>query len=116
MRIRLNGWQRTGIVVSVIWAIGGPIYIDNRADRIAFEQFDFTYNTCRNAQEERQTGDPEKCMEQARRSYDEARGPFAQAGLGNWILQIFVPIAFGWLIAYALIGLLRWIRRGFSHQ
>jgi len=25
--MRLNGWQRIGIVASVIWAIGAPIYL-----------------------------------------------------------------------------------------
>jgi hypothetical protein len=29
--MRLNGWQRIGIVASVIWAIGAPIYMDNGA-------------------------------------------------------------------------------------
>jgi hypothetical protein len=26
MRVRLNGWQRIGIVLSVIWAIGGGLW------------------------------------------------------------------------------------------
>jgi hypothetical protein len=31
--MRLNGWQRIGIVASVIWAIGAPIYLDNAAEQ-----------------------------------------------------------------------------------
>ena len=27
--MRLNGWQRIGIVASVVWAIGAPIYLAN---------------------------------------------------------------------------------------
>jgi hypothetical protein len=26
MRIRINGWQRIGIVLSVVWAVGATIY------------------------------------------------------------------------------------------
>jgi hypothetical protein len=35
--MRLNGWQRIGIVASVIWAIGAPIYMDSAAERDADE-------------------------------------------------------------------------------
>jgi hypothetical protein len=34
--MRLNGWQRIGIVASVIWAIGVPIYMDSAAERDAW--------------------------------------------------------------------------------
>ncbi len=36
--MRLNGWQRIGIVASVIWAIGAPIYKDNEAQRAGMPQ------------------------------------------------------------------------------
>jgi hypothetical protein len=29
---RLNGWQRIGIVASVIWAIGAPMYLDHAGE------------------------------------------------------------------------------------
>jgi hypothetical protein len=35
--MRINGWQRIGIVASVIWAIGAPIYLDRAAEQKAWE-------------------------------------------------------------------------------
>jgi hypothetical protein len=35
--MRLNGWQRIGIVASVIWAIGAPIYLDHAAAGVEAE-------------------------------------------------------------------------------
>jgi hypothetical protein len=45
--MRLNGWQRIGIVASVIWAIGAPIYMDNEAQRDANDRFGQVYGSCR---------------------------------------------------------------------
>jgi hypothetical protein len=41
--MRLNGWQRIGIVASVIWAIGAPIYLDHAAEQEASEAFERFY-------------------------------------------------------------------------
>ena len=45
--MRLNGWQRIGIVASVIWAIGAPIYMDSAAERDADEKFSWVHGSCR---------------------------------------------------------------------
>jgi hypothetical protein len=45
--MRLNGWQRIGIVASVIWAFGAPIYMDSTAEGDADERFSRSYNSCR---------------------------------------------------------------------
>jgi hypothetical protein len=45
--MRLNGWQRIGIVASVVWAIGAPIYIDSAAEQTASAAFSRYYEACR---------------------------------------------------------------------
>ena len=41
--MRLNGWQHIGIVASVIWAIGTPIYLDHAARQEALDAFGRCY-------------------------------------------------------------------------
>ncbi len=64
--MRLNGWQRIGIVASVIWAIGAPIYKDNEAQRAADESFYRSYDSCRDVP----SNDPEQCLQRASRAHD----------------------------------------------
>jgi hypothetical protein len=110
--MRLNGWQRIGIVASVIWAIGAPIYLDDGAVKHAHELFAQSYEHCRDIP----TNDPERCFQQASRLYDTVpryslTTPEQRV---NFALAAFVPIVLAWLIAYALIYLVRWIRAGFK--
>jgi hypothetical protein len=47
--MRLNGWQRIGIVASVVWAIGGPIYVENATDNEALATFVRVHRACLDA-------------------------------------------------------------------
>ena len=47
--MRLNGWQRIGIVASVVWAIGAPIYLDHAAQQDALETFTVVHRACLDA-------------------------------------------------------------------
>jgi hypothetical protein len=168
MRVRLNGWQRIGIVLSVIWAIGGffwgnSILIDSASWRyklsaINSETNDTNLNTClAEANTTRKwcdasanraltlcghpTSDPDCSI--ANNSYDlcgkketdarqtcwnkwqaadradlnEASETFIREMDNHWYFAVIfalAPIPFAWLIVYALNGLWRWTRRGFS--
>jgi hypothetical protein len=106
--MRLNGWQRIGIVASVIWAIGAPIYLDHAAQQEAMEVFGHYYEACR----DNPSNEPERCFERARRAYDlVTRYPLLSA---NGAVAALVPVGLGWLLAYALVYLVRWVRAGFQ--
>jgi hypothetical protein len=104
--MRLNGWQRIGIVASVIWAIGAPIYWDQAAQTEANAKFSFWYNLCRDGNRS-----SDECNEQARHMSDLV--PRYYLGSANGAFIGLVPIPLGWLLAYALVYLGRWIRAGF---
>jgi|SRR5215468_873695 len=106
--MRLNGWQRIGIVASVVWAIGAPIYLDYAAQQEALAAFGRYYEACRDVP----SNDPEQCFQRASRAYDNVtRYP------RQWpALTALVPIGLGWLLAYALVYLVRWIGAGFAKQ
>jgi hypothetical protein len=59
--MRLNGWQRIGIVASVMWAIGAPIYLDHAALNDGLEAFGRSYERCRDVS----SNDPDQCFHRA---------------------------------------------------
>jgi hypothetical protein len=33
VRARLNGWQRIGVIASVVWIIGAPLYFESGVEK-----------------------------------------------------------------------------------
>jgi hypothetical protein len=102
--MRLNGWQRIGIVASVIWAIGGAIWGNN----IGIHEGDWAVAMLSHCYETH-SGDWTQCDQDFHRDYSVAIG-------NHWLYAAvfgLVPIPLGWLIVYGFVGLWRWIRRGF---
>jgi hypothetical protein len=110
MTMRLNGWQRIGLVASVIWAVGAPIYMDQAAQREASDRFSESYERCRDIP----TNDPERCFKQASDWSHTVPRYTLRGDPQNVAIVSLVPIVFGWLLAYALVYLVRWIRAGFK--
>lgn len=113
--MRLNGWQRIGVVASVIWAIGGAIWGNN----LGIQEGDWVvreYKFCL----ARHSVQPDGTVPQ-----DTDWGPCTRAfekdypaAVGNhWLYAAvfgLVPIPLGWLVVYGLVALWRWIRVGFK--
>jgi hypothetical protein len=133
---RLNGWQRIGIVLSVVWAVGATIYAHHVAFASAEQLGDGVYHACFDvafsrylAECQREGGAaPSECPSAYSR-YDAAldscyarKTQLMTAQLkGAWLgamLEALVPIPIVWLLvgllAYVLAGLVRWIRAGFN--
>ena len=113
---RLNGWQRVGIVASVLWAIGSWTWItrENVAlhndptydpailiNQVCLQQPNVALGACQRRLAEDLT---EEAPLKAAQKAEDAR---------DAIISALAPIPLVWLIAYALIGLVRWIRRRF---
>src|SRR5215467_12008855 len=108
LKMRLNGWQRIGIVASVIWAIAAPIYFDNVAENDARERFYMHYDLCRN----NPSNSSDRCAEEADRWRNTVQRYRLFTDTANVAAVSLVPIPLGWLFAYILISLGRWIRAG----
>jgi hypothetical protein len=136
---RLNGWQRIGIVVSVLWAIGGGLwgnsYGFSRGDWVFAQEArclkqpnsspEFDPDAFLQGRDQSSNSNPkfdpdaylqgkaakrEVCESTRKANWNaiaEERYYFA-AGFG------LIPIPIAWLSVYGLIGLWRWIRRGFN--
>jgi hypothetical protein len=101
---RLNGWARIGIVLSVVWAICGSIWVLHSISDT--DEIYGLYNICLTEPK----SDPGVCKQELEK---------LQAAVGweaRWALVwfVFAPIPVFWLIAYGLVALVRWMRRGFS--
>lgn len=99
---RLNGWQRIAIVLSVVWAIVGSVWALN----LLFEPVYQNYATCQRLNSA-SVWDCQKLFETQMATARQQR-PTAVA------IVAVAPIPFAWLLGYALVGIVRWIRRGFQ--
>jgi hypothetical protein len=116
MSERLNGWQRVGIVLSVVWVIGAAIHEKDELNRQYEAAYDAAwrpvYDQCSEAQKrDPQTARGMDCLREAQRI---AWATTPKVSGWSMALAALVPIPIAWLLVYALIALVRWIRRGFS--
>ena len=114
---RLNGWQRTGIALSVAWAIGSWIWITGKNVEL---QNDPTYDPAILMDQvclQQPNAGVEACDQRLAEDLTE-EAPLKEAlktnDAYNAIFSALLPIPIGWLLAYGIITCVRWIRRGFS--
>jgi hypothetical protein len=105
--LRLNGWQRIGIVASVLWAISGAFWGNN----LGIHEGDWTveaYKLCLEA--------PNSNRASCEKTFEK---DWPVAISNHWVYSAFfglVPIPLGWLVVYGVIALVRWIRTGFNRS
>lgn len=108
----LRGWRRIGIVLSVLWLIGIPIYwlATYRSD--ASEFFKAAYNLCQKGSVLPPNG--QSCLDYAA----EISGPLRQFERPLTEAAVFAigTILLAWLVAYVFAKVARWIRAGFGHN
>jgi hypothetical protein len=109
-KMRLNGWQRIGIIASVAWAVIGGWWGHAEHLENAWRSQSLTYSTCSQDKARLQEPDLGECSQKGTAAFERARG-------GHWISAAvlgLLPIPLGWLVAYGFIGLVRWIEVGFN--
>ena len=107
----LNIWQRLGIVVSVLWLVGGGIwqrtYDVDRASTMMQSQ----YLPCSEAASQLGAGAQvanEKCMSEALKTFNI----FLEGSWGNVAVFAIGPILLAWLLAYLILRTVRWVLAG----
>src|SRR6266446_7650316 len=116
MTMRLNGWQRIGLVLSIAWVLAGgfwgnKIALDEAGARIS-SQLDHCV-----AQNKLRYGEYGPYDQVWTPCWNEFRANFMRNAEGHWVgaaLFALVPLPIAWLLAYALLYLVRWIRAGFK--
>ena len=114
--MRLRGWHRVGIVISVMWlltASGGYFYeLLNHPSSLALILPSASYAW---------VADPEATA----RAHVEAKAEGKDFAYGSIFLKptfnaagfamvAFAPVVISWVLVYLLSATLRWVRRGFE--
>jgi hypothetical protein len=102
---RLNGWQRVGVVVSVLWALYG-FYQGNE---YGLHQGDWAVYVQKSCWAE-PAPNLSLCDAQFTRNWEAA----IQHHWEYAFIYSLVPIPLGWLSVYGLLQLIRWVKRGFT--
>ena len=101
--LKLNGWQRIGIVLSICWAIGAwlqtNLWYAEEKSRIAA----LLCNP---------SNDPKPGADCWKRVYEDVGEPQTRDAL----LIALAPIPLAWLGVWGVVSTIRWIRRGFESQ
>lgn len=123
----MTGWQQIGVLISILWFLGIPIYLVVNTNKTA----EVVYQSCiRSADlafepggfEGDNPGELKTAERRCARSFDHMRmspGKLIRLLLGRdsdetltvWAI-ILLPIALFWLAGGATITAVRWIRRG----
>jgi hypothetical protein len=115
----MSGWQRIGVVISVLWLIALPIYLtmDSNGRASVF------YNWCRSVNStfsERTTEQQhELCWRSAGFITPKVMAHTLIAGNADtatlWSLMLG-PVVIFWIIGGIIFAMVRWMRRGFLRR
>ena len=129
MRLKLNKWQRVGVVLSVLAFVGLGIYAwvfeARQRDRFYSTQLSMCYNTLRTQddalqgmgiQEDRiereaaNQGEYAQCMKEADAALRESFSASLER-MPIFLAKVLGIIVVAWLIEWFIVEIARWIRR-----
>lgn len=105
MTKRLNGWQRIGIVLSVLWAVGAAIHTRNSNLEGANRFADLSYKVCTDEKLLAHDNDLSSC--DRKRQADIEKWLKAGNSNANVAVSALLPIPFGWLAGFILLYVVR---------
>lgn len=116
--MRSSGWQRIGIVASVLWFFVGG-FIGNKAaldeaGRLTGIQLDLCV-----AKNKGRLGEYGPYDQVWTPCWQQHTPDFMRNAEGHWWVALtvaLIPIPIGWLLGWLLISIGRWIRSGFDNR
>jgi hypothetical protein len=114
--VKLNGWQRIGIVASVTWILGAGLHtlnseIEGASKAIASDHIECVSNLAGMTEEARKKGFDE-CNKEASSAFSAA---IVSARL-EALMVALLPVPFGWGLGYLAPFLVSWVRRGLNNR
>jgi hypothetical protein len=97
--MRLNDWQRLGVVLSVVWVVGAAIHTHNADVERAEDFAKLSYKVCTDARLLAHDSDLSNCI----RKRAESLQTSMSGSNANVAIVALVPIPFGWLAAFILL-------------
>lgn len=120
---RGRGWRRIGIVLSVLWFVGFPLYqlFSDHSRNLGL--YEAQTAACRHAlMEDRLSGEEQlssryrKCLDDANLLLRMADDGLLTTGLPLFAFFGSVMIFLAWLIVWGLVAVVRWVNRGFAAE
>ena len=99
--MRVNRWQRVGVVLSVLWAIGAFIYVRSAQVKNADSLFQMEFSACLNER----MGNIAACSNKT--SLQNAMD--VTAYWPDVAFFAFAPVIVGWLVAFVTLKTFRWV-------
>ena len=113
--MKLNGWKRIGIIISVAWILGGGAYtyqsgLDSRskwivAQHVACDNDSAVYH---------EDAARERAFNECNQIADEGLAIALKEARISAVIVAFAPVPLGWGFAYLFLSLIRWVRKGFA--
>ena len=121
----MSGWQRIGVVLSILWAIGAPIALAISQNIDASDSFDRCLDLAgrisRNFDDIEQRAkvydrEANACTRVEMASSTSITAVFQSVFTDKETIEylIIAPILTMWLLGWVIITTVRWLRRGFS--
>ena len=106
--MRLNGWQRIGVVLSVVWLIGAALYTRHEFVQNANDRAIYSYKECM-----------EHGLRESRACSSESAIVLNRhlAGGPNWGEASSFVLSFTlivWVGGFLLVQIFRWVKAGFN--
>lgn len=100
---RLNGWQRIGIVLSILWALCAGIHTHNTDVKSANDAAALTYKVCTYSQMVAHDSNLSSCDQKR----EETLATYRKSNSGNAMFVALAPIPFFWVITFILLHVWR---------
>jgi hypothetical protein len=130
MGVKLGGWQRIGVILSVLWFVGFGVFMFehemSRHGDFHMWQLGNCYKIAEMRREPLQPNDPAYASRDAQIERDlkdcrDRASAFFTKQVGDfwsnlWILPLvdLASIALAWLFVWIVVSLVRWVSRGFQ--
>jgi hypothetical protein len=130
MAVKLSGWQRIGVILSVLWFVGFGVFMFeheiSRHSDFHMWQLDNCLKIAEMRRESLQLNDPaysardaevqrnlHKCSADASAFFTKQ---VSDLWSNVWILLLvdLASIALAWLLVWIVVSLVRWVSRGFQ--
>jgi hypothetical protein len=107
--VKINGWQRIGIIASVAWVLGAGFHTLDSEQNNATERVVTVIQSCESVHDASRNCDAEGDKFIPTWSNGDLQQEWAWAAI-----VAFVPLPLAWGAVYLVLFLIRWVRRGFG--
>jgi hypothetical protein len=117
--MKLNGWQRIGILVSLAWAISMAVHDRDTNNRTAYFSSRDVFQNCLDRSVELTLEAIADMSNAVFNCQNEEKREYKKISEANWertAALSLLPIPIGWLVVYLIIWIFRWVKAGFKPE